>query len=102
MAAYGYRSESSSDESVSDLESIEGYRFQPKKQGPTLQDAPKGKHGEENLRDAEMARRRMTSGDEVDWCHCGKCRVDFLVHQNEYVRCQEAAATRHSGNYFCV
>ena len=101
MAAYGYRSESSSDESVSDLESIEGYRFQPKQQGPTLQDAPKDKHGEENPRDAEMARRK-TRGDEVDWCHCGKCRVDFLVHHNEYVCCQEAVATRHSGNYFCV
>ena len=70
MAAYGYRSESSSDESLSDLESIEGYRFQPKQQGPILQVAPKGQRGEENLREAEMARRRMTSGDEVDWCHC--------------------------------
>ena len=56
MVAYAYRSESSSDESVSDLESIEGYRFQPKQQGRTLQDAPKGKRGEENLLEAEMAR----------------------------------------------
>ena len=63
--------------------------------------------GGEDPKETEMTRRETSRGrDGIDWCRCGKCRVELLVRQQEYGCCQETAATRQQadlageGNYY--
>ena len=69
-----YGSDSSSDENEMGSE-VGGYRFQPLKQGPVLQDRQEStgdrKDDQEDPREVEM-QRRLTSRDSTDWCRCGR------------------------------
>ena len=102
--AYRYGlSDSSSDGNSTDSE-VAGYRFQPQRQRSVLSDRPDVR-GREDPREIEMTRRETTR-DGIDWCRCGKCRVELLVRRHEYGCCQETAATRQhaepagEGNYY--
>ena len=81
-----------------------GYIFQPQRQRPVLSDRPDVRGGEDP-REIEMMIRGTTRVG-IDWCRCGKWRVELLVRRHEYGCCQETEATRQNaepageGNYF--
>ncbi len=71
-----------------------GYRFEPRGEVKTVKkEEVAGRLTVVSEEPPQTRRRDKDTAD--DWCSCGKCRTTHLVHEGEYVCCNEEDAVRN-------